>query len=122
MGPYELVSHAAWTGTPAVFCCIVARIRLAGVSAAPVLVAGDFPAPIVRTPPPLKAAGPVEVAAPAASRAVPPAVFSASTPTPPAAVALPRARRTSLAAGDVPTCRLRAELGVQVQDGSAGRA
>src|SRR5258708_4382463 len=65
MGPYELVSHAAWTGTPAVFCRIVARIRLAGVSAAPVLVAGDFPAPIVRTPPPLKAAGPVQVAAPA---------------------------------------------------------
>src|SRR5258708_11863783 len=90
MGPYELVSHAARTGTPAVFCCIVARIRLAGVSAAPVPVAGDCPAPIVRTPPPLKAAGPVKVAAPAASRAVPPAVLSASTPTPPAAAAPPR--------------------------------
>src|SRR5260370_25284309 len=97
MGPYELVSHAAWTGTPAVFCCIMARIRLAGVGAAPVLVAGDFPAPIVRTPPPLKVAGPVQVAAPAPSRAVPPAVLSASTPTPPAAAAPPCARTESRA-------------------------
>src|SRR5258708_25834115 len=83
MGPYELVSHAARTGTPAVFCRIVARIRLAGVSAAPVPVAGDFPPPIVRTPPPLKAAGPVKVAAPAPSTAVPPAGLSATTPPPP---------------------------------------
>src|SRR5258707_11975494 len=97
MGPYELVSHAAWTGTPAVFCCIVARIRLAGVGAAPVLVAGDFPASIVGTPPPLNVAGPVQVAAPAASRAVPPAVLSASTPTPPAAAAPPCAGTESAA-------------------------
>ena len=63
------------TQTPVRSCCKVARTRLAVLSATPVLVADDFPALMVRTPLRLKAAGPFTF------RAVPPAAWSARTPT-----------------------------------------
>src|SRR5215468_7520705 len=71
------------TQTPLRSCCKVASTRLAAVSATPAWVADDLPAATVRMPLRLNTAGP------AAFSAVPPAVFSASTPIPPAAVATP---------------------------------
>src|SRR5260370_36056927 len=85
------------THTPARSCCKVASTRLAAVSATPVLVAEEDPAATVRRPLRLKTAGPV------ACSAVPPAVFSARTPTPAAPVARPCTPLLATAAPSTPS-------------------